>query len=379
MSRSGLPPSLSHRASPVREASLAAAVASPENLAAQSLSPNGPRPNGPRPNGPSMSDIGYTNPSPNHRASPVRDPRGASRAAAVASPASLAALSPSPNGLRRSGPHPNGERLSMMDGVSLCGASLSLSHRASLAKDPREASRDVAVASPESQAAQSLSPNGPHLAGVSPSHGVHLHGPNPNLSHRASLARDPKVPREASRVAAVASPASLAALSLSPSGPRLSGEHGRRLSMMDGVSLSGLSLSHQESLARDPREASRDVAVVSPASQAAQSLSPNGPRPNGPRPNGPSMSDIGYTNPNPNHRASLAKDLREASRAAAVASQASLAALNPSPNGPRRSGPHLSGPHLSGPRQSGPRGLSLSLSHRASLARDQSQGGELDQ
>ena len=249
-----------------REASRAAAVANPASLAAQSPSPSlngriimvgaGKSPShGVHLHGLSPSP----NPNLSPRASLARDPshpREASRAAAVASPESLAALNPSqsPNGPRLDGEL--GRRLSMMDGVSLCGASLSLSHRASLAKDQREASRDVAVASPGSQAVQSLSPNGPHLAGVSPSHGVHLHGPSPNpspsLSHRASLARDPKVPRGASRVAAVASPASLAAQSQSqspsPNGPRLSGEH--------GVHRNGLSPNpnpnHRASLAKDP-------------------------------------------------------------------------------------------------------------------------------
>ena len=247
-----------------------------------------------------------------HRASLARDQREASRVAAVGSPASRAALSlsPSPNG---PSPSPSGPSLNITD---IGYTNQRLNHRASLARDPREASRAAAVASRASLAAQSQSPspspNGPRLAGESPSHGVHLNGlsPSPNPNHRASLARDPRdPPREASRVAAVASPASRAAQSpsLSPNGQLLSGEHGVRLSMMDGVSLSGPNPNpnHRASLARDQREASRVAAVANLASLAAQSPSPS---PNGPRLSGEhGVHRNGLSpNPNPNHRASLA-------------------------------------------------------------------------
>jgi hypothetical protein len=155
----------------------------------------------------------------------------------------------------------------MTVGVSLRGSSLrgrgpSLSPNrnppASLARVRREASMAAAAASLASPAVQNPSPSlngriimvgagkspnhGVHLNGLNPSHGVHLSGlsPSPNPNHRASLARDPKVPREASRAAAAANPASLAAQSQSPSpspnGPRLAGE-----SPSHGVHLNGLS------------------------------------------------------------------------------------------------------------------------------------------
>ncbi len=109
---------------------------------------------------------------------------------------------------------------------------------------------------------------------------------SPNPNHRESLAKDPKVPRGASRVAAVASLASQAAqnpnLSLSLNGRHIMDGAGK--SPNHGVHLRGLSLSPNRnplaSQARDRREASRAAAVASLASRAAQnpnlSLSLNG-------------------------------------------------------------------------------------------------------
>ncbi len=152
------------------------------------------------PSGPSPS------PSRNPPVSPARDQRGASRAAAAASLASLDAPNPSQSlSGDGDGPSPNGPSLSGLslngpspNGPSPNGPSLNLNCRESLARDrrdPREASLAVA-ASLASQDAPSLnqSPSGPPGPYLSGPRGLSL---NLSLSHLARAAREARVPREA--------------------------------------------------------------------------------------------------------------------------------------------------------------------------------------
>ena len=227
------------------------------------------------PSGPSPS------PSRNPPVSPARDQRGASRAAAVASLASLDAANPSQSlSEDGDGPSPNGPSLSGLslngpspNGPSPNGPSLNLNRRESLARDrrdPREASLAVA-ASLASQDAPSLnqSPSGPPGPYLSGPRGLSLNL-SLSLSHLARAAREARVPREArdpreARVQRV--PVENGSMCmLPPNGVPLKNTLG------DGPNPS-LSQNHLERVARDPREASRAAAVESLASQAARSQS----------------------------------------------------------------------------------------------------------